>query len=329
MTNQPIFEIGVSPPDASFKWGFPIGGNWSASAIQVIEVYANRKVSLNERLAFEVSNQKDQLNILLQTLRNHDIEPVLDYQTVKNPTLVDVHSVGWYAGCVNKQSNGFFAGDMFENQQICGLSKPSPVMGHDAGCGIRKKQLRKLKISHPKLIKKADVIVPYIDPLVPAWQVLVVSARFRDCLLNSDFSGFEFFPISELRATSEESLLCNGPSSSDSRDWFQWVITGRTRPIPIKDFIFSRERCQYCNRSVGHAQPYYLSQPLPIKFFDADVQVCEELSLADGSYIKSDQDHLIVNSRFVELCVKEKFVGFTGLNGNSACFNAIYSGHRF
>jgi hypothetical protein len=330
MSSFAMFEIGMSPPGSYFKWGdIPMGGSWPSGVRETLIELGGKTISPSERVTFELPQQLEVAKNALEQTQRMEIEVVLDYRNLSNPSVANIHSEGWYSGSIDVQSEGFVGGNLFLNQLQCNLPKPDPVIGHDAGCGLRKKQLLKLQVSQSKRIKASDVLEPCIDPLVWSWQVLVVSSRFREALIDSGMTGFSFLPIAGERASSKDLLLSSGSCASDSNDWFQWVIHGRTKPIPIRDFIGGkRGSCEICGRISGDAQPYYLSQPLKPDNFDTrmDVQICENLELPNSKKIMCTEGRLILSSKFVELCVKERFRGLTGLKGNSACFSAIYLG---
>jgi hypothetical protein len=328
-TTGAIYELGVSPPGSLFKGiSFPTGGAWSSEQLQIIQELAVGSPDECGRVALKLPAESDEARTLLAAFERTNACPILDYQLLQNPGIADVHAVPMYSAKARIQSEGFSALNIFEDQTSCGLPKQAPLLGHTAGCGLRKKQLYKLQITNPSRIKDGDVIEPHIAPFVLHWQTLVVSARFRETLLASDLSGFEFLPIAGPNASFDELRLTGEKAESDSQDWFQWVITGRTRPIPIQEFTPLRGACARCGASSGFAQPYYLSQPLDLNHFSGggDIQVNEVLELPDGSVVMSTDGHLFASSRFVEVCLRRKFKGLTGLAGRAACFSALYFG---
>lgn len=329
MSKIGTYEIGISAPGSYFKWGdTPMGGSWPAQVLELLIGLGGEVIAPSTRVTFELPAQFQIAQSAIERMRREGVEVVLDYKTRKNPSLADVHSVPFYSANVRIQSDGFLAGVMFRDQLRCGVPNANEAFARYAGCGFQKTQLRKLQIDKRKRTKVGDVIGPYVDLSVWPWQVLVVSSRFRDVMIRSEMTGFSFLPIAGPDANPDELLLSSGPCKSDSSDWYQWVITGRTRPIPIRDFTHVRGACEVCGQLFGEAQPYYLSQPVPLNRFDEndDIQICEQLEMPNGKQITWSASHLFVSSRFVELCVKEKFRGLTGLAGNSACFSALYFG---
>ena len=227
-----------------------------------------------------------------------------------------------------ENSPGFFVGEIFAGQFDCDLPIPAPGIGHDSGCGIRKTQTRKLQLLERRRAKDADVILPHVESLVQGWQLLVVSARFREAALAKGLSGLNYLPISGPKACAEDRLLSSGSCASDTADYFQCAITGRSKPLPIRDFTVKRGPCGICGSVVGKDEPYRLSQPLAATLFagDPDIQACDELALPGGRTIGCLDGHVFVSSRFLELCLREKFRGFSSWSGRAPNFTALYFG---
>lgn len=328
MSAGATFEVGVSPPGTNFRLGFPSGSVWTRAALEIVAAHTPRAAGHGGRFAFLIPAEMDLLRKVLIALRQSEFHPVFDYTCYENPSGEGLHSIPMYGVGVHIQSWGFSAREMFERQFACELPKAEPVIGYDAGCGVRKVQRRKLQIVDPRRVKVGDVIEPYVDPLVLGWQLLVVSARFCEILLRSGMSGFEFLPVAGPDARAADLLLSSGNCASDSKDHFQWVITGRSKPIPIREFAVLRGPCGVCGRAVGSDEPYHLSQPLSRSIFEGgpDVQVCDELNLPDDRRVMCLDGNLFVSSRFVEICVREKFRGLSSLKGRAPSFAALYFG---
>lgn len=328
MSAGATFEVGVSPPGTNFNLGFPSGAAWVRSAREIFLAHTARSTGHSGRYAFLIPTEIELVTRVLAALRHSGIEPVTDYACHANPSREQLHSISMYGVGIHAQSWGFEARGIFDRQLDCDLPKPAPLIGHDAGCGVRKVQRRKLQIVDPRKIKKADVFEPYVDPLVLGWQLLVVSSRFREVLQGSGMTGFEFLPVAGPTASPHELLLSSGDCASDAPDCFQWVIAGRSKPIPIREFRPVRGPCGVCGRLVGGDEPYHLSQPLSESIFEAgpDVQVCDELNLPDDRRVMCLDGNLFVSSRFVDLCVREKFRGFSSLKGKAPNFVGLYFG---
>jgi len=329
MSTVAEFEIGVSAPDARCRRSsFPSAGNWSPEALAVIAEYTPRKEWAPGRYVFAYPHEEVLLRQVLAALRRSGVEPVIDYHLRSNPSPKNVHAVPWYLAGVHLQSDGFSAREAFEHQRECGLPKPEPVIGHDAGCGLRKAQRRKLQLVDARRVRVGDVIEPLVEPLVLSWQLLVVSRRFRDAMMRSGLTGFAFLPIAGPDAAPAELSLDSGNCASDTPDYFQWVIFGRTRPVGVQDFVASHRECRRCGRVDGDSQPYYVSQPMKPAWFEPakDVQACTELEVRDGRRFMCLSGNFFVSSRLVELCLREKFRGLTGLTGRAPSFTALYFG---
>lgn len=279
---------------------------------------------------FLLPEQIEAARLAAQKLREMGMPPVLEYGTVRNPSADNIGSVNWYSVLYPDSGDGFITQGMFENEWPCGLPTPERVTGVH-GCSLRKRQLRKLKVGQRDKIKSSDFLSASSPFYSFPWQKLVITARLRDALLDSGFSGFSFLPIAGEKASAEDMLLEVGSCSTDSKEWFQWVIDARAHPKPITDFISvkradGRQDCSICGRKTGDAQrtPLFEERLLDSA---ADVQVCDEFVLPDGQRIMNDfGGELLASGRFVEFCVRNKFKGLSTLKGRAPSFVALYFG---
>lgn len=280
---------------------------------------------------FLLPAQFDVAHRAVQELRAMGMPPVLEYGTISNPSADNIDSVKWYSVLYPESDDGFITQGMFENEWPCELPTPEFLTGVH-GCSLRKRQVRKIKVGRSGRIKPADFLSAATPFYAFPWQKLVITARLRDALQGSGLAGFSFLPVAGERASAEEALLEAGSCSTDSPEWFQWVIDGRSHPRPITDFIpiqrplDGRQDCSICGRRIGDAQrtPLFEESVLDEK---TDVQVCDEFRLPDGRRIMNDfGGELIASNRFVEFCIKNKFKGLSTLKGGAPNFLALYFG---
>jgi hypothetical protein len=329
---ETLVEVGVAPPGARFGGlGLLNGGAWTPAMREILVARYPEHPDELGRVTFELPKRRAELEALLGDLRQRGIEPVLDYHVPRNPTPARVHSVPYYLMGADRKSSAYLSGSLFEQQYSCCLPKPAPLMGHDAGCGLRKRQVKKLQLAEAGGLGLDDVVEAVVDPLTHPWQAIVVSARFRDALMASDLRGFGFLPISGPKASPEDRLIEARDCNSDLADCFQWVIFGQAKPIPISEFSLRRGPCSVCTVVIGHEEPYRFSQPLSPALFagDADVLVSNDVVLPSGQVQSTINGSAIASSRFVEFSVREKFRGLSRLSGRAPHFTALYFGRKY
>lgn len=331
MTRSAEFEFNISPPSAIWRWGaVPMSTeSWSSEIANLFRGFGARFDDHATWATFMLPEQFENAQLAMGELRSRGIEPVVHYATVKNPPRTNIHSVKWYGVMHPDSSKGFISEGMFENEWPCELPTPELVTGV-RGCSLRKKQIRKLKIGRPDEIRRDDFISASLPFYSFPWQRLVVSARLRDALGESGLSGFSFLPVAGPDASAQDLLLESGLCQTDSADWFQMIIEGRAQPRPIDDFIpvkraDGKRECRICGRQTGEPQ----LQPLfgeDLLSAGADIQVCEDFELPDGTRVMNADGGLYASSRFVEFCLREKFKGLSSLTGRAPHFTALYLG---
>jgi hypothetical protein len=265
----------------------------------------------------------------MNELGEKGVSAVVHYATVKNPGRGNIHSSKWYSVLYPDSRDGFISNGMFEREWPCELPTPELVTGVH-GCSLRKRQIRKLKIGSATKVKSGDFISFWLPFYSSPWQRLLISARLRDALQESSLTGFSFLPVAGSDASGESLLLESGACASDSTDWFQWIIEGRSEPRPIDDFVSvqradGKDRCNICGRHIGDPQ----LQPLigeNLLDGSADLQVCDEFQLPDGKRMLDTDGRLFASSRFVEFCLQRKFKGLSTLTGRAPSFSAMYLG---
>lgn len=330
MSKSATFEVGVSPPGSTFRFGSPTGGAWSPEAIEILSWPAPRSEDHGGRVPFHIPRDSELLVSILERLRFSGNVPILDYWCKSNPSADALSSVPIFLAVIDKQVKGFDTRILFEDQASCDLPKPEYVLGSETGCGLYKTQQYKLWMREPRRLGTWDVFRPIVDPQVHEWQMLVVSSAFRELIVSSGMSGCEFLPVAGPSATLEDRRLANGPAKTDLPDWHQWVITGRSNPLPVDEVEIIRGPCSLCGVEIGRDEPYRLSQPFKRSAFSsADVQLCDELMVGATRRIRTRETHIFVSSRFVEMCVRAKVRGACSLANRNGAFAALYFGPAY
>lgn len=331
MTTTAMVEFNISPPGAIWRWGsVPVSSDsWSDEICALLRGLGARFDEHATWATFTLPEQFDVARIAVGKLKALGIEPVVHYATVKNPARHNVHSTRWYGVLYPDSSDGFISDGMFSDEWPCELPTPELVTGVH-GCSLGKKQIRKLQIDRASKVRSGDFISAWLPFFSFPWQRLVVSARLRDALLGSGLTGFFFLPVAGPDAPAEEVMLESGLCATDSTEWFQLIIEGRTKPRPINDFIPAKRAdgkrsCTICGRQTGEPQ----LQPLfseDLLNRTADLQICDEFRMPDGRHVMNVDGGLIASSRFVEFCLDGKFKGLSSLTGRAPSFSAMYFG---
>lgn len=330
MTKGAGFEFNVSPPNAIWHRGaVPVSTNsWSSEIEGLLRGLGARFDEHSTWATFMLPEQFENAQLAVSELSSRGIDPVVHYATAKNPPLNEIHSAKWYGVMHPDSSEGFISDRMYENEWPCELPTPELATGVH-GCSLRKKQIRKLKIGCSGKIRRDDFISAWLPFYSFLWQSLVVSARLKDALQKSGLTGFSFLPVAGPTASAQDLLLENGVCGTDSADWFQMIIDGRAQPRPIDGMVPVRRadgkhECRICGRSTGEPQ----LQPLfdEVLLSAADIQVCEDFELPDGTRVMNTEGGLYASSRFVEFCVRGKFKGLSSLQGRAPSFTALYFG---
>ena len=240
----------------------------------------------------------------------------------------DLASFRYYQFGAKSSSAGFDLGGVFEKQCPCGLQSGRIPSGEALGCGIGKKQVRKILVDDSGVVAKIDLFT-FRGLIVMPTGMFGVSRRFRDAMVSIGVTGMRFTPIiDDPKRWSPEQMEINSDADEEQERvarWFQLSIDVRS-PAFLLERPLARERiCTACGIHEGFepldpAWRKYSRSDL----FDVDAQVMDSRIGSDGLEMSILGGALVVvSSRVLANVVANRLRGFAAGSGKWGKFRPL------